>query len=53
MKTILTHYVMMEKYEVPNHIAKRSYDTIEEYIFTKDLKPIDSDSRDWEIVDVE
>lgn len=52
MKTILTHYVQIEKYEVPDSIAKLDNDEIQNYIVTKSLKPVDTDSRDWEVVDV-
>jgi len=52
MKTILTHYVQMDKYEVPNHIAKKKSEDIEDYISQKNLKPVSGDSRDWEMVDV-
>jgi len=41
MKTVLCHYVQMDKYEVPNHIVKLGYKAIET-----------GESRDWEIVDV-
>jgi len=52
MKTVLCHYVQMDKYEVPNHIVKLGYKAIENYIFAQKLTPVTGESRDWEIVDV-
>ena len=42
-----------EFYEVPDKIAKQGNLAIEEYISYHELDPIEKDSRDWEIVDVE
>ena len=53
MAIVLIHYVEMEKYEVPDKVAKIGNLAIEKYIYTHDLEPIKKDSRDWEVVDVE
>ena len=52
MKTILTHFVQMDTYEVPDKIASQDDEEIEGYIIENELKPIKSDSRDWEIVEI-
>ena len=53
MKTVLCHFVQMDRYEVPDNIAEKGDTAIEEFIFNKNLKPVSSDTRDWEIVEVE
>ena len=52
MKTVLTHFVQKDKYEVPDDIAEKDYDEIEQYIVDNELEPVSGDTRDWEIVDV-
>ncbi len=53
MKLVLTHYVVMEKYVVPDEVAEKGNDAIEQYIYENDLRPIKEDGRDWEVVDWE
>lgn len=52
MKTILTHYVVMERYLVPDNIADLEKHEIEKYIQDKELLPYCTDSRDFEVVDI-
>lgn len=52
MKTVLLHYVVMEKYEIPDNIAKKTYDQVERYIYEKHLEPYNTGTRDYEIVEI-
>ena len=52
MKRVLTHYVQMETYEVPDQIIKKGDDAIEDYIFRERLVPVKTDCRDWEVLEV-
>ena len=52
MKRVLTHYVQMETYEVPDQINKKGDDAIEDYIFRERLVPVKTDCRDWEVLEV-
>lgn len=53
MANILCHFVQMDTYTIPDYIAKKGNQAIEEYLEIKEIKPDDSETRDWEIVDVE
>ena len=52
MKRVLTHYVQMDTYEVPEDICNEGDEAIELYIVENELEPVKSDGRDFEIVDV-
>lgn len=53
MAEILTHYVQMETFIVPDEVARKGNNAVEQYISDHDLEPIGSDTRDWEIVDID
>ena len=50
---VFTHYVQMDTYEIPETVAKKGKEAIERYIFENKLEPVKSDSRDWEIVNIQ
>lgn len=50
MYRIVTNFVQMDTYELPDKIGKLSKEKIEEYLNTKFPRPISSEWRDWEIV---
>jgi len=50
MYRIVTNFVQMDTYELPDKIGKLSKEKIEEYLNTKSPRPISSEWRDWEIV---
>lgn len=52
-KIALCHFVQMDKYEIPDDIAAKSKGEIAEYIAEFCDKPVESDTRDWEVVGVE
>jgi len=53
MKTVFIHFVQMEKYSIPDEIAEKGNQAIEDYIYQQELEPIKIDCRDWEVVDIE
>mgnify|MGYP001571226983 FL=1 len=54
-KTVLCHFVQMDKYEVPEEVCAEGQRAIEKYIFERvtPLKPTESETRDWEIVEIQ
>ena len=49
MTQVLTHFVQMDTYEIPDDIPN---DKIEKYILENTLIPKYSKTRDWEIVEI-
>ncbi len=43
----------MDTYIVPDEVARKGHEAIEEYISDHDLEPDSGDTRDWEIVDID
>ena len=53
MKCVLTHYVQIKAYEVPEDVCKKGDEAIERYIIENDLCSVYNNSRDWEIVSID
>lgn len=51
-KRVLTHFVQMDTYEVPESICEKGNEAIEDYIQDNELEPVKSDGRDFEVVEV-
>lgn len=52
MYTIYTHHVVVERYKIPDEIAKQGKKAIADYLATHDVEADRRDSKDWEIVEI-
>ena len=53
MGIVITQYVRIEIYEVPDGIAKAGDKAIDRYLFAQRIKPTERKIRNWEVVEIQ